>query len=315
MAKMTKCKVCGADMATTAKSCPQCDAKNKKPIFKRWWFWAVCVVVLLVIISSASGKNSDTSNESETAQAAESTYGESISEVVATKSATDVPSEISEQEPKEPEPKAVESYEITDEHFEYYVNSIGSTEYRAWVEITNTGTTNLYMDSCTFDLEDDNGHLLQTDNFISSCPDIIAPGEKGYFYNGMGFGASSIDEGVSLENGVNLVPQVSIKAARSNPVDYEVTDTDLRAGTFGYPTITGRVTNTSDEDESLFYIQAIFYDENGSVLAITGTNITDFTVGKTASFEISGITLGDDVSMDMIADYQIIARAPYYQFG
>ena len=31
MSKMIKCKTCGADIASSAKSCPGCGAKNKKP--------------------------------------------------------------------------------------------------------------------------------------------------------------------------------------------------------------------------------------------------------------------------------------------
>lgn len=47
--KMTTCKTCGAEIAKSAKSCPHCGAKNKKPIFKRWWFWVVVIVFLATI--------------------------------------------------------------------------------------------------------------------------------------------------------------------------------------------------------------------------------------------------------------------------
>ena len=35
MSKMKNCKVCGAEIATSAKSCPKCGAKNKKSIWKQ----------------------------------------------------------------------------------------------------------------------------------------------------------------------------------------------------------------------------------------------------------------------------------------
>lgn len=203
-------------------------------------------------------------------------------------------------------------YQISDTGFYYYTNSIGTVEYRAYVEITNTGNTNLYLADCTFDLEDNDGHLLQTDSFISSCPDVIAPGEKGYFYNGIG--ASSISEGVSLDNGFKLSPNVTVKVSTSAPVIYKVSDTDLRPGTFDYPTVTGRVTNNTETDESLLYVQVIFYDAGGKVLEITGTNLTNFEAGKTLSFEISGVGLGEKTTMDSIASYQVVARASHYQF-
>ena len=36
MSKMKNCKACGAEIATSAKSCPKCGAKNKKPFYKKW---------------------------------------------------------------------------------------------------------------------------------------------------------------------------------------------------------------------------------------------------------------------------------------
>lgn len=59
--KMTTCKSCGAEIATSAKACPNCGAKNKKPIFKRVWFWVLAVLLVLGIAGSAGGSGSETS--------------------------------------------------------------------------------------------------------------------------------------------------------------------------------------------------------------------------------------------------------------
>ena len=53
MSKMKPCKHCGAEIAANAKSCPQCGGKNKKPIYKRGWFVALCVIVVAAAASSA----------------------------------------------------------------------------------------------------------------------------------------------------------------------------------------------------------------------------------------------------------------------
>lgn len=55
--KLITCKACGAEIAKNAKCCPQCGAKNKKPIFKKWWFWVI--LVILVISFANSGENTD----------------------------------------------------------------------------------------------------------------------------------------------------------------------------------------------------------------------------------------------------------------
>ena len=58
--KIKKCGTCGADIAKNAKSCPQCGAKNKKPIFKKWWFW----LIILVVISGIGGSlGNDSGND------------------------------------------------------------------------------------------------------------------------------------------------------------------------------------------------------------------------------------------------------------
>ena len=207
--------------------------------------------------------------------------------------------------------KATMAYENTDTKFVYYTNSIGSVEYYGIVEITNTGSTNIYLKDCTFDLEDNDGHLLQSTSFISNCPDIIAPGEKGYFYNSIG--ATTLDKDVSIDNGINLVPQFKLEEGKGDIVDYEVSDTALRQDNFGNPKVTGRITNTSDEDIGLIYVQIIFRDAAGKVLAIQGTNVSDISAGSTASFEASTM-FRDDFNSDDIADYEVVARKSHYQF-
>lgn len=58
--KLTVCKACGQEIAKSAKACPHCGAKNKKPLFKKWWFWAIIVVLIISIGTSGS----DTDNGS-----------------------------------------------------------------------------------------------------------------------------------------------------------------------------------------------------------------------------------------------------------
>lgn len=54
---LTTCKACGQEISKSAKACPHCGAKNKKPIFKKWWFWAIVVVLILAI--GTSGNDTD----------------------------------------------------------------------------------------------------------------------------------------------------------------------------------------------------------------------------------------------------------------
>lgn len=58
--KMILCKACGAEIASSAKSCPHCGARNKKPIYKRWWFWLLVVFVVLIVIGSSGNSETGT---------------------------------------------------------------------------------------------------------------------------------------------------------------------------------------------------------------------------------------------------------------
>ena len=51
--RMKKCKTCGQDIAKDAVTCPKCGAKNKKPFYRRWWFWLPIILVLLALLACA----------------------------------------------------------------------------------------------------------------------------------------------------------------------------------------------------------------------------------------------------------------------
>lgn len=60
MAKLIQCKACSKEIAVNAKTCPNCGAKNKKPIYKRPGF--IIIVFLLVVGAIAGGGNSTATN-------------------------------------------------------------------------------------------------------------------------------------------------------------------------------------------------------------------------------------------------------------
>lgn len=53
------CKSCGATMAKSANKCPNCGTENKKPFYKRGWFWGLGIIALVIVILNLPYKNSD----------------------------------------------------------------------------------------------------------------------------------------------------------------------------------------------------------------------------------------------------------------
>ena len=201
------------------------------------------------------------------------------------------------------------SYEETDKHFEVFKQEFSdSYRYSAFVEITNTGTENIHASNVSFDIEDGSGHLIQTDSFVSTCPDIIAPGKVGYIY----LWYSSELAGVAFPDGLVFVPHYNMETTLSAPTVLDVSDTSLKSGETTLPTITGRVTNNSGSDVSIIYLQAIAYGADGKVIGITGTTLTDLANGTTQSFNQVFFELNQGKTIGDIANYKVIAQTPYY---
>lgn len=89
--KMKSCGACGAEIAASAKTCPKCGAKNKPPVYKRWWFYAIIVIIVFIAIGS-SGSSETTGTKGGTSPA------------------------VSDKTPKEPEapPVSYTPYDVTE---------------------------------------------------------------------------------------------------------------------------------------------------------------------------------------------------------
>lgn len=60
--KISVCKNCGIPLPEKATVCPSCGAKNKKPIYKKWWFWLIIVLIVAGIISNRSNESVSSDN-------------------------------------------------------------------------------------------------------------------------------------------------------------------------------------------------------------------------------------------------------------
>lgn len=66
MAKLVKCKHCGARIAATAKTCPQCGGENipPKPAYKRLWFKILIALIVISFIQDLVNPRSTTTTQS-----------------------------------------------------------------------------------------------------------------------------------------------------------------------------------------------------------------------------------------------------------
>lgn len=206
-------------------------------------------------------------------------------------------------------------YEIVHTTFTHYKNSLKRENYCGVVEIKNTGKTYIYLKDCTFDFEDNDGHLLQSDTMVSKAPDVIAPGELGYFFHD-----GLIDEGVSLKNGIKLVPTFTIDVCKKGQeaiVDYDVSDVAIRDNNHGLGLkVTGRLTNNTTEATNSIDVMVVvvFFDKKGEILDIGYTYANEMAAGGKTSFEVTTIFGNKKVKKKDVADYKVIARGNFMQF-
>ncbi|MGX8687414.1 MAG: OB-fold protein, partial [bacterium] len=53
--KMITCRHCGAEIAKGARICSHCGGKNRKPFYKKAWFWVLIALVLIGGMGAGGG--------------------------------------------------------------------------------------------------------------------------------------------------------------------------------------------------------------------------------------------------------------------
>ncbi len=97
--KLILCKSCDAEIAASAKTCPHCGAKNKKPFYKKAWFW---VLVVFLLIGMAGGDEEATEPTSATATESIAETIPKITLPIETTTVTTTPAEIPTEDPTIP---------------------------------------------------------------------------------------------------------------------------------------------------------------------------------------------------------------------
>lgn len=216
-----------------------------------------------------------------------------------------------ESNEKQSETKEVQ-YEITQTQFYTFTNSIGSGQYFFAIEVKNTGNCSIYLDKCELDLEDGNGHLLQTDGTFSidKSQYIIEPGEVGYFYNNSGY----LNDNVTPSDVKECVPHIYIEKAKHDIKNFDISDVSISAQDWGFAKVTGRAENTSKEDDTLVKVTVVYYNSNNEILDIEFTYIDEIRAGEKKSFEIGSMLSSTKADYSDIESYKIIAQGTYFQW-
>lgn len=212
-----------------------------------------------------------------------------------------VPStEESSSAPSKTEPPTA-SFKVTDQRLNVYRNRAEEFWGQVITAVQNTGDAPIYLQDSTFHITDAEGKSLASDTTVSAYPQIVAPGETGYYYAETYLETESA-EGLTLE----FTPQVSVSAQQA--VTYTVENPDLQDSRYGGMELRVTLSNSAAQDTRHYCVAVLLFDAEGKLLGqFYDVPSVKVPAGGSAVLELSSYMLPDTVTKAEIADYRILA--------
>ena len=197
------------------------------------------------------------------------------------------------------------SYEMSDAVLCAYEDPTKQFEYAydAYVEITNTGESNIYAKDMSFMIQDGNGDRVMIDNSISAFPAVIEPGEKGYLFNRFGTELKNVYD---PEMELFLVPTFSIMRAEAAPRKYAVENVKISQGPDGQ-VMTGSVVNDTGDEVQTMYVVGVCYNEDGRCIGISGQFLNNVEPHVSVNVTFDPMTMIAAWKNAKVVDYVVYA--------
>jgi hypothetical protein len=144
---------------------------------------------------------------------------------------------------------------------------------------------------------------------VSVFPEVIAPGEKAYYYEETT--QDSLTEAIDLV----ILPRAEAVAATIDLIRYEVTDVTITDTDYFGPKAVGRVENTTDEAQTMVYITVILFDAADNPIGVLMTIRTDeLAPGDKVGFEATSLSMPDSITAADVARFEAYSYPLQFQF-
>ena len=208
--------------------------------------------------------------------------------------------EESSSAPSETEPPTA-SFEVTDQRLNVYRNRAEEFWGQVIAAVQNTGDAPIYLQDSAFRITDADGKSLASDATASAYPQVVAPGETGYYYTETYLETEAAD-GLTLE----FTPQVSVSAQQK--VEYTVENPDLQDSRYGGMELRVTLINSTAQDTRHYCVAVLLFDAQGSLIGqFYDVPSVKIPAGGSAVLELSSYMLPDTVTKAEVADYRILA--------
>ena len=190
------------------------------------------------------------------------------------------------------------------ENYDYVSYSSTTHKIKVYTPITNNGNVNIYISSCTVDIEDSEGNLKDSLSYVKAAPYLIKPGETTYLYD------EDTYDGDVFSNLVGI-PHPTIKNAKSTSLTrYTVSDITFETNSIYNIQALGRMTNNTAKQTTLPEIAILLFDKNDNFFAtLTASIIDDVNPNESISFKATCLNTmyHNDFTISDIGRYEAYA--------
>lgn len=181
-----------------------------------------------------------------------------------------------------------------------YRDSQGAIWAQSIIAVTNVSNAPLFLNnSSSAVLQDANGTEVTVIKNISAYPQVIEPGEIGYYYE-----ETQLDLGETTD--LTLLPDIQVHEATEDELllsaPLTVTNGALSESVYGGLRLTGHVEGCN----GLTCISAVLFDENDTPLGLL-FNLT--SIDGESDFELNSFMLPEELTAGQVASYRVFAYA------
>ena len=270
----------------------------KRSVFLKKLLTLLLVAIMISLTACSSNESTSESSQNE----------ENQQEFMEDDSTAENEEDDSSTDTDDKESTNAESYEVTYTSAKLYTSSIGTVWLQTIIEVENTGDSDLYLSAGAYDLEDDTGKLVSSQDLVSVYPSVISPGEKAYYYEETT--VDDLDENTVL----TVIPRPKVAQSKVDKIQFPISDFELKADEYNGVSMIGRVENNTDEEQTLVNIACILFDSENVPIGVIFTMLTeDFNASDKIGFEGTGFSLPPDVTMENVASHIEFAYPTQFQ--
>lgn len=202
-----------------------------------------------------------------------------------------------------PNPQSEENYDVTYQNISFYQDAINTLWAQAIVEVTNTGNCDLYLNYSSYELVSETGTMIHTNsNSFPAYPQVISPGEKGYYYE-----EAMMDAGTPTE-GITITPHINASASKISNTRLEVSNTEVYDKEFGNIDLHGKIKNTTGVEQSNIGVTAVLFNSEKKPIGQLHTMLIDtLQPDEERGFELEAFSLPPDITKAAISEYVVYA--------